>query len=231
MPSLTPNDRLSLCRFSFADGRTCRTPRIAGHPNFCFYHAQREIQARAAAALAEDFSRLFSGNYVSANNLSAALSRLIPAVLQGHITPRTARTVTYMIHTLVQTIRLAQNEYSQTFGAKAWREAVANSVHARRKDGVAAAANLAASGTKPSPAASRNSNSEASSTAATPSLSPDTNSDVPAASSATAPQQSPSRPAHRQPQTVADALAIARSLFPPRPKGRPANPCSSPLQG
>ena len=28
-------DRKSLCRFTFADGRHCRTPRSPHHPHFC----------------------------------------------------------------------------------------------------------------------------------------------------------------------------------------------------
>jgi hypothetical protein len=48
MPSLTAKDRVSLCLFSYEDGRRCRTPRIASHPHFCFYHAQKESQSQAA---------------------------------------------------------------------------------------------------------------------------------------------------------------------------------------
>ncbi len=33
------NDRSSLCSFTFADGRHCRTPRRAGHPYLCAFHA------------------------------------------------------------------------------------------------------------------------------------------------------------------------------------------------
>ena len=39
MASLSPKDRVSLCLFSFTDGRRCCTPRISSHPHFCFYHA------------------------------------------------------------------------------------------------------------------------------------------------------------------------------------------------
>ena len=47
MPSLSSKDRVSLCRFTFDDGRRCRTPRISTSPDFCFYHAQKEAQHRA----------------------------------------------------------------------------------------------------------------------------------------------------------------------------------------
>ena len=210
MPSLTPKDRLSLCRFSFSDGRTCRTPRASGHPRFCFYHARREAQSLATAQLAEDFSRLFSGNYVSANNLSAALARLIPAVLQGHIKARTARTLAYMIQTLLQTIRAAQNEYGQTFGASAWRKAVANSIHARRE-------NLPAAQPAPQPQSQPS-----------PASQPCANPNSPQPSSPSLEPQLSARPDYRRPQTVASALDIARKIFPPRPDTAPvAGPSSA----
>ena len=54
MPSLTAKDRTPLCLFSYEDGRLCRTPRIASHPHFCFYHAKKESQSQAAEKLADD---------------------------------------------------------------------------------------------------------------------------------------------------------------------------------
>ena len=134
MPTLSPNDRLSLCRFIFSDGRACRSPRTAADPQFCFYHAQKEAQSQAVAKLAEDLTRIFSGGYVSAGDLSAALSHLIPAVLLGHIKPRAARTIAYMLQTFVQTVRLSEHEAIQAFGAKTWRKAVVQSLRPNRGD-------------------------------------------------------------------------------------------------
>jgi len=49
--SLSPKDRVSLCSFTFSDGRRCRTPRTGNHPHFCGYHAQKEARAQAAETL------------------------------------------------------------------------------------------------------------------------------------------------------------------------------------
>jgi hypothetical protein len=98
MTSLSPKDRVSLCLFTFEDGRRCRTPRISSHPHFCFYHAQKEARAQAADKLAKDLACFFSGDYLSANDLNTALSRLIPAVIRGDIKPRLARTVLVARH-------------------------------------------------------------------------------------------------------------------------------------
>ncbi len=91
MSSLRPQDRKSLCRFTFADGRQCRTPRSPHHPRFCSDHARKDSQARAADKLARELSYFFSGQYLSACDLSAALGRLLPAVVRGDIKPRSAR--------------------------------------------------------------------------------------------------------------------------------------------
>jgi hypothetical protein len=129
MPSLTAKDRVSLCLFTFTDGRRCRTPRISSHPHFCFYHAQKESQSQATAKLAKDLAYFFSGDYLSANDLNTALGRLIPAVIRGEIKPRVARTVAYMLQTLLQSTRLAQHEYINAFGTGAWRETVSSSIN------------------------------------------------------------------------------------------------------
>ncbi len=93
MSSLRPQDRKSLCRFTFADGRQCRTPRSPHHPHFCSDHARKDSQVRAADKLGRELSYFFSGEYLSACDLSAALGRLLPAVVCGDIKPRSARTL------------------------------------------------------------------------------------------------------------------------------------------
>ena len=132
MSSLSAKDRVSLCTFTFSDGRRCRTPRTGKNPHFCFDHAQKEARARAAQTLGKDLDYFFSGNYLSACDLSAALSRLIPAVLRGDVKPKTAHTVAYLAQTLLQSIRLSKHEYINAFGAEAWRQSVRTSVNGNR---------------------------------------------------------------------------------------------------
>ena len=128
MPSLTAKGRISLCLFSYEDGRRCRTPRIGTHPHFCFYHAQKESQSQTTEKLAKELAYFFSGDYLSANDLNTAVGRLIPAIIRGQIKPRVARTVAYMFQTLMQSTRLAQHEYINAFGTDGWRDAVYTSV-------------------------------------------------------------------------------------------------------
>jgi hypothetical protein len=117
------NDRASLCSFTFADGRQCRTPR-AGHPYLCVFHARKDAQALAGEAAGKDIAYHLSGSYVSACDLSSALGRLFSAVAQGQVKPKTASTLAYLGQTLVQTLHIAQAEYINAFGTDSWRETI-----------------------------------------------------------------------------------------------------------
>ena len=132
MSSLSAKDRVSLCSFTFSDGRRCRTPRTGKNPLFCFYHAQKEARARAAKKLGKDLAYFFSGDYLSACDLSTALARLIPAVVRGDVKPKTAHTVAYLAQTLMQAIHLSKHEYINAFGTDDWRRSVRNSVNGNR---------------------------------------------------------------------------------------------------
>jgi hypothetical protein len=124
------NARASLCSFTFSDGRHCRTPRSLKHPHLCYFHARREAQSLAAEDLGRDIAYFFSGKYLSACDLNAALGRLFAAVAQGLVNRHTARTLAYLAQTISQTIRITQNEYAQSLGGDAWRNSVRTSVNA-----------------------------------------------------------------------------------------------------
>ncbi len=128
MPANRSKDRSGLCSFTFADGRHCRTPRRAGHPHLCFFHARKEAQSRAAEQAGEDVSYFLSGTYLSACDLTSALGRLFSAVAQGEIKPKAASALAYLGQTLNHSIRLAQDEYINAFGTDSWRREVRSSV-------------------------------------------------------------------------------------------------------
>lgn len=130
MSTIHAKDRASLCTFTFADGRRCRTPRQSGHPQFCCFHARKQAQLQAAEELGRDFSHFLSGDYFSACDLAAALGRLFPAVARGEVKRQTAATLAYLAQTLLQTIQVAQHEYIEAFGTNSWR----NTVYSHVKD-------------------------------------------------------------------------------------------------
>ena len=126
MPTNRAKDRASLCSFSFTDGRRCLSPRRDGHSHLCAFHARKEAQARAGQEAGEDIAFFLSGDYVSAGDLSFALSRLFAAVAQGHVKPKTASTLGFLGQTLVQSLQLAQKEYISAFGSESWERTVAH---------------------------------------------------------------------------------------------------------
>ncbi len=114
MPSIRPQDRASLCTFTFADGRRCRTPLSSRHPRLCFDHARKEFQAHAPEPPRTDLSFFFSGECVSAYDLSAAIARLLPEVAHSQCNPKTASTVASLSRAMVRTIQLSQHEFIRT---------------------------------------------------------------------------------------------------------------------
>ena len=129
MSSIHPQHRVSLCHFTFSDGRRCRTPRLSSSPDFCHYHAEKDARDRTAAQLGDDFDALLSGHYISAGDLNAVLARLCAAVARGHVKPRSARTLAFLAQTLLQSIRLSQHEFTSAFGNNAWRQTIAGNVN------------------------------------------------------------------------------------------------------
>jgi hypothetical protein len=221
MPSLTTKDRAPLCLFSYEDGRRCRTPRTGRHPHFCFYHAQKEARAQAAEKLAKDLAYFFSGDYLSACDLSTALSRLIPAVIRGDIKPRLARTVAYMFQTQLQAIHLSEEEYINAFGTDGWRKAVRTSVNGNHDYLFPPDPNDDASDeAKPEPQQPQSPQPQR--------TQPQRQQpNAPSPQTPSRPQQSaPARPqppsADRpSPANVEAALSVARELFPARPSSTP----------
>jgi hypothetical protein len=127
MSTLRSKDRASLCSFSFADGRQCRTPRYSGHPRLCCFHACKEAQAQAAESIGRDISSRFSGSYLSACDLSSALGQVFTGVANGSIKRKTAATLAYLGQTMLNSIQAAQHEYINAFSTNSWRETIRSS--------------------------------------------------------------------------------------------------------
>src|SRR6266446_2143930 len=124
MSSLRPQDRKSLCRFTFADGRQCRTPRCPHHPHFCFDHAAKT--PKPAPPISSPANYPISS---PANTFPPAISAPPSA---ASCPPSSAATLSPappdLSQTLAQTIHLAEHEYTNAFGDDSWRRAIRNSV-------------------------------------------------------------------------------------------------------
>jgi hypothetical protein len=116
-------DRTSMCLFAFKDGRRCRMLRAAD-PHLCNYHARREAEHTARNRVGRYISSAFCGEYISATSLSLALARTLAATAEGQLKPKQAAIVASLGRTLLQAIYHSEHEYTETFGVRAWREAI-----------------------------------------------------------------------------------------------------------
>jgi hypothetical protein len=128
MSTIRSKDRASLCTFTFADGRRCRSPRSSGHPHLCYSHALKQSQASAGVAIGNRILNRLSGSYLSACDLTNALGQIFSGVAQGSIKRKTAGTLAYLGQTMVNSIQLAQDEYINAFGTNQWRNTIYSSV-------------------------------------------------------------------------------------------------------
>ncbi len=149
--TLSLEPRISICTFTFADGRRCRTPRTAHHQYLCTYHARKDAQARAAEEVGKDISYDLSGKFTTANDLTAALAHLFSAVAQGHIKPKTANTLAYLGQTLVQSVQLAQHEFIKTFGERSWRGQIEGHLFPKDSEAEPESTSQPTAGPEPSP--------------------------------------------------------------------------------
>ena len=172
----------------------------------------------------KDLAYFFSGDYLSACDLSTALSRLIPAVIRGDIKPRLARTVAYMFQTQLQAIHLSQHEYINAFGTDGWRKAVRTSVYVNFDYRFPPApGNAEAKPQQPEPPQSQPTHPKPQRpTASSPQ--PPSRPQQPAAATPQPPSAAGPTPAQAE-----AALSVARSLFPRRPDSAPAQPAAGAL--
>jgi len=215
------HDRVSLCTFTFADGRRCRTPRQSAGSCFCYFHARKEAQARASGQTARDISLLLTGGYVSAHDLSLALGRLFVSVVEGHVKPRQARTLAYLGQVLLQAVGLSQKEFVDAFGANSWSRVVASTFN---RSGALYSPPSSTSASAPTPSSSEPApppKSPAETSAAPPSPA------SPPKSAAPAPKRRDLRSTAHLPQSPAAHLAQHRTSGPTpslnsRPEPQPA---------
>jgi hypothetical protein len=122
--------RANLCRFTFANGKSCRMLLSPSHTYLCTYHARKESQSLAAERVGRSLAASLSHNYITACDLTAAMSQLFGAIAQGHLKPKTANTLAYVGQTIAQTLRLSQQEFISAYGAQAWRAAIRDALTA-----------------------------------------------------------------------------------------------------
>ena len=120
------SDRANLCHFTFADGRRCTMPEFPDEMGLCYYHGQKVRERRDAREAGRQIAEFLDTDVLTATDLNSTLSSLFAATVQGYIKPKMAASLTYLANLMLQTQRLAKEEYMDAF-EDPWAEVVAHS--------------------------------------------------------------------------------------------------------
>ena len=120
-------DRPCTCMFFFADGRRCQMPPSADDMDLCYFHAKKYRDRLTAQEAGQQINEFLSSDILTACDLSAALATLFSATSLGLIKPKTAIALTYLGNLMLQTQRLAKDEFLESFKDR-WPKIVQESI-------------------------------------------------------------------------------------------------------
>jgi hypothetical protein len=120
-------DRPCTCMFVFADGRRCQMPPSADDMDLCYFHAKKYRDRITAQEAGQQINEFLSSDILTACDLSAALSTLFSATALGLIKPKATIALTYLGNLMLQTQRLAKDEFLESFKDR-WPKIVQESI-------------------------------------------------------------------------------------------------------
>jgi len=98
-------------------------PQFPDDVGFCYYHGQQYRERVHAKEAGRQISRFLETEIMTACDLSCTLSALFGATAEGYIKPKRATTLAYLASLMLQTHKLARQEYQETF-QKTWPDVV-----------------------------------------------------------------------------------------------------------
>ena len=120
-------DRPCTCMFFFADGRRCQMPPSADDMGLCYFHAKKFQNRLNAEQAGQQINEFLSTDILTACDLSAALRTLFSATSMGLIKPKATIALTYLGNLMLQTQRLAKDEFLESFEDR-WPKIVQESI-------------------------------------------------------------------------------------------------------
>jgi hypothetical protein len=120
-------DRPCTCMFYFADGRRCQMPPSADDIDLCYFHAKKHRDHLSAQEAGLQINEFLSSDILTACDLSAALRTLFSATALGLIKPKATIALTYLGNLMLQTQKLAKQEFVQSFDDR-WSKIVKESI-------------------------------------------------------------------------------------------------------
>jgi hypothetical protein len=113
--------------FVFADGRRCQMPPSADDMDLCYFHAKKYRDHLNAQEAGQQINQFLSSDILTACDLTAALATLFSATSLGLIKPKTTIALTYLGQLMLQTQKLARQEFVQSFD-DSWPKIVRESI-------------------------------------------------------------------------------------------------------
>jgi hypothetical protein len=113
--------------FVFADGRRCQMPPSADDMDLCYFHAKKYRDRITAQEAGQQINEFLSSDILTACDLTAALATLFSATSLGLIKPKTTIALTYLGNLMLQTQRLAKDEFLESFKDR-WPKIVQESI-------------------------------------------------------------------------------------------------------
>ena len=117
-------DRTDLCHFTYSDGRRCTLPQFPDDMGLCYHHGQKRRAFLESRQAGRETSRFLRNDIHTACDLSATLAALFAATAEGYIKPKAAATLAYISQLMLQTQKLAKQEFLEAFEAT-WPDVVA----------------------------------------------------------------------------------------------------------
>jgi hypothetical protein len=108
-------DDSNRCYFTFADGRRCKLPQFPDDMGLCYVHAKKSHEHRIAQEAANHITSLLNTDILTASDLSSAFATLFSAGAHGLIKPRAVASLAYLGQLMLQTQRLAKQEFLETY--------------------------------------------------------------------------------------------------------------------
>jgi hypothetical protein len=115
------------CAYFVADGRRFQLHPTADDMGLCYFHAKKYHDRLTAQQAGQQINEFLSSDILTACDLNAALTTLFSATAQGFIKPKTAAALTYLGQLMLQTQRLAKEEFLQSFDDR-WPKIVRESI-------------------------------------------------------------------------------------------------------
>ena len=114
-------DRMSLCTFTFADGRQCKLPRHVTEPDLCYFHARKLRAQLNAEEAGRQISAFLDTDILTACELNSAFAALFSATARGIVNPKTASALTNLGQLMLKTHLHAKEEFLDAF-EQSWGE-------------------------------------------------------------------------------------------------------------